>query len=141
MMPYMPIEAVEVLARVPLLRDVERKSLERLAREFRQRRFSEGSVVTSEGQPGIGFFVIAEGSASVNVGGEPRASLGPGDYFGEMALIDEKPRSATVVAATDMRCLALSAWEFRPFVEENPTVAWALLQILATRLRDAQERT
>jgi CRP-like cAMP-binding protein len=137
-MPFMPIDAVDVLARVPLLKDLERKSLERLAREFRERRFTEGSVVTSEGQAGIGFFVIAEGSASVTVAGEPRASLGPGDYFGEMSLIDTKPRSATVVAATDMRCLALSAWEFRPFVEENPTVAWALLEILATRLRDAQ---
>jgi CRP/FNR family transcriptional regulator len=136
----MPFEAVDVLTRVPLLRDVEPKALERLAREFRERRFSEGSVVTSEGQPGIGFFIIVDGAASVTVGGEPRASLGAGDYFGEMALIDEKPRSATVVAATDMRCLALSAWEFRPFVEEHPSVAWALLQILARRLREAQER-
>jgi CRP/FNR family transcriptional regulator, cyclic AMP receptor protein len=134
----MVIEPVEVLGRVPLLAGFQRRELERLARQFRERVFSEGAVITSEGEPGVGFFVIAEGSASVNVGGDARASLGPGDYFGEMALIDEGPRSATVVAATDLRCLALTPWEFRPFVEDHPAVAWAMLQTLAQRLRDAQ---
>jgi CRP/FNR family transcriptional regulator, cyclic AMP receptor protein len=134
----MAIETVEVLGRVPLLAGFQRRELERLARQFRERVFSEGAVITSEGEPGVGFFVIAEGSASVNVGGDARASLGPGDYFGEMALIDEGPRSATVVAATDLRCLALTPWEFRPFVEDHPAVAWAMLQMLAQRLRDAQ---
>jgi CRP/FNR family transcriptional regulator len=134
----MAIEPVEVLGRVPLLAGFQRRELERLARQFRERVFSEGAVITSEGEPGVGFFVIAEGSASVNVGGDARASLGPGDYFGEMALIDEGPRSATVVAATDLRCLALTPWEFRPFVEDHPAVAWAMLQTLAQRLRDAQ---
>jgi CRP/FNR family cyclic AMP-dependent transcriptional regulator len=134
----MAIETVEVLGRVPLLAGFQRRELERLARQFRERVFSEGAVITSEGEPGVGFFVIAEGSASVNVGGDARASLGPGDYFGEMALIDEGPRSATVVAATDLRCLALTPWEFRPFVEDHPAVAWAMLQTLAQRLRDAQ---
>jgi CRP/FNR family transcriptional regulator len=134
----MAIETVEVLGRVPLLAGFQRRELERLARQFRERVFSEGAVITSEGEPGVGFFVIAEGSASVNVGGDARAPLGPGDYFGEMALIDEGPRSATVVAATDLRCLALTPWEFRPFVEDHPAVAWAMLQTLAQRLRDAQ---
>ena len=134
----MAIETVEVLGRVPLLAGFQRRELERLARQFRERVFSEGAVITSEGEPGVGFFVIAEGSASVTVGGDARASLGPGDYFGEMALIDEGPRSATVVAATDLRCLALTPWEFRPIVEDHPPVAWTMLQTLAQRLRDAQ---
>jgi CRP/FNR family transcriptional regulator len=134
----MAVDAVEALARVPLLSGLQRRELERLAREFRERTFPEGAIVTSEGEPGIGFFVIVDGSAEVSVGGELRGSLGPGDSFGEMALIDEGPRSATIVAATDLRCLALSAWDFKPFVEEHPSVAWALLQTLARRLREAE---
>jgi CRP-like cAMP-binding protein len=72
------------------------------------------------------------------VGGEVRATLGPGDYFGEVALIDEGPRSASITAATDILSYGLTAWEFKPFVEEHPQVAWAMLQTLARRLREAQ---
>jgi CRP/FNR family transcriptional regulator len=129
------IDAVDVLARVPLLQGLGQKDLERLAKSFREREFREGHVVTAEGEPGVGFFVIVEGAANVSVGGEQKGTLSPGDAFGEMALIDEGPRSATVVAATDLRCLALSAWEFRPFVMDHPEIAWALLQTLARRLR------
>ena len=97
-----------------------------------------GSTVTSEGATGTGFFVIAEGTASVTVGGEERARLGPGDYFGEIALIDQDVRSASILAETDLRCYGLTPWEFRPFVEEHPEVAWTLLRTLAQRLRAAQ---
>jgi CRP/FNR family cyclic AMP-dependent transcriptional regulator len=136
--PAMPIGTVDVLARVPLLSGFERKDLERLARQFRERTFREGATVTAEGEHGVGFFVIAEGSANVSIGGDQKATLGPGDYFGEMALIDDGIRTATIVASTDMRCFALTPWEFRPFVEENPAVAWAMLQVLARRARQAQ---
>jgi CRP/FNR family transcriptional regulator len=134
----MAIDTVEALRKVPLFAGIEGRDLERLGRLFRERTFNEGATVTTEGEPGIGFFVITEGSAEVSVGGELRNSLGPGDSFGETALIDEGPRSATVVAATDLRCLALSAWDFRPFVEEHPPVAWALLRAFVQRLRKAQ---
>ncbi len=134
----MGIDPAAALSRVPLFAGVEPRHLERLARQFRDRSFPEGAVVTREGEPGVGFFVVVEGSASVSIGGEPRATIGPGDSFGEMALLDEGPRSATIVAATDLRCLALSGWEFKPFVEENPSVAWAMLQTLAGRLRSLE---
>jgi CRP-like cAMP-binding protein len=134
----MAIDTVEALRRVPLFEGLEPRDLGRLAKLFRERTFREGSTVTTEGEPGIGFFVITAGSAEVSVGGEPRGSLGPGDSFGETALIDEGPRSATVVATTDLHCLALSAWDFKPFVEEHPPVAWALLRTLVQRLRAAQ---
>jgi CRP-like cAMP-binding protein len=134
----MAIDTVEALRKVPLFAGIEGRDLERLGRLFRERTFNEGATVTTEGEPGIGFFVITEGSAEVSVRGELRNSLGPGDSFGETALIDEGPRSATVVATTDLRCLALSAWDFRPFVEEHPPVAWALLRALVQRLRKAQ---
>jgi CRP/FNR family transcriptional regulator, cyclic AMP receptor protein len=131
----MPTAAVETLKTVSLFEGLDDKQLARVANQMKQRTFPEGSTVTSEGETGAGFFVIAEGTASVSVDGEVKTTLGPGDYFGEIALIDEGVRSATIVAATDLRCYGLAPWEFRPFVEEHPQVAWALLQTLARRVR------
>ena len=129
---------VDALRQVPIFAGLSDQDLEGLARQMKERRFSEGSAVTSEGAGAAGFFVIVEGNANVSVGGEQRATLGPGDYFGEIALIDEGTRSASITAATDLQCYGLTAWEFRPFVEEHPQVAWTMLQTLARRLRDAQ---
>ena len=134
----MASEQVDILKRVPLLSGLDDRQLERLARSMKERTFPAGSTVTSEGATGTGFFVIAEGTASVTVGGEERARLGPGDYFGEIALIDQDVRSASILAETDLRCYGLTPWEFRPFVEEHPEVAWTLLRTLAQRLRAAQ---
>jgi len=94
--------------------------------------------MTSEGSGGAGFFVITEGNATVSVGGEVKSTLGPGDYFGEIALIDEGTRTASITAATDVTAYGMTSWEFKPFVEDHPQVAWALLKTLAQRLRAAQ---
>ena len=134
----MATSPAEALRQVPLFADLSDEDLERLGRQMKERRFKEGSEVTTEGAGGAGFFVIVEGNANVSVGGEQRATLGPGDYFGEIALIDEGTRSASIMAATDILSYGLTAWEFRPFVEEHPQVAWALLQTLAKRLRESQ---
>ena len=128
---------VEALRNVPLFSTLEEKDLEQLARQLHERRFPEGAEVTTEGSTGAGFFVIAAGNAEVLVGGEHRATLGAGDHFGEIALIDDGVRSASIVAATDLLCYGLTPWEFRPFVEEHPQVAWALLEALARRSREA----
>jgi CRP-like cAMP-binding protein len=132
---------IESLRNVPLFVELDERELEQLARQMHERRFPEGADVTSEGAGGAGFFVIAEGNADVAVGGEHRASIGPGDFFGEIALIDTGVRSASITASSDLLCYGLTAWEFRPFVEENPKVAWALLQTLAGRLREAQSQS
>ena len=129
---------VDALRNVPIFAGLSDEDLEGLARQMKERRFAEGSAVTTEGAGAAGFFVIVEGDATVSVGGEQRATIGAGDYFGEIALIDEGTRSATITAATDLKCYGLTAWEFRPFVEEHPQVAWTLLQTLARRLREAQ---
>jgi CRP/FNR family transcriptional regulator, cyclic AMP receptor protein len=134
----MATSPVDALRRVPLFQGLSDDDLELLGRQMKERRFSEGSAVTTEGAGAAGFFVIAEGNATVSVSGEVRAQLGQGDYFGEIALIDEGTRSATITAATDILCYGLTAWEFRPFVEEHPQVAWSMLQTLARRLRDSQ---
>jgi CRP/FNR family cyclic AMP-dependent transcriptional regulator len=130
---------VELLQRVPLFADFERRDLERLARSFRERTFAAGSTIASEGKGGAGFFVIEQGEATVSVHGADRGKLGPGDYFGEIALIDDGSRSATVTAATELRCYGLTAWEFRPLVEGNAAIAWKLLETMAKRLRAAQQ--
>jgi CRP-like cAMP-binding protein len=132
---------IETLRNVPLLVELDERELEQLAKQMHERRFPEGADVTSEGAGGAGFFVIAEGNADVTVAGEHRASIGPGDFFGEIALIDTGVRSASITAATELLCYGLTPWEFRPFVEEHPKVAWALLQTLAGRLREAQSHS
>jgi CRP/FNR family transcriptional regulator, cyclic AMP receptor protein len=131
---------VELLHRVPLFEHFEKGDLERLARSFKERTFDAGSTVAGEGKTGAGFFVIESGEATVSVRGDERRSLGPGDYFGEIALIDDGARSATVTAVSDLRCYGLTSWEFRPLVESNASIAWKLLETMAQRLRAAQQR-
>ncbi|HJS70912.1 MAG TPA: cyclic nucleotide-binding domain-containing protein [Gaiellaceae bacterium] len=128
---------VETLRQVPLFSNLDEKDLDQLSRQMHERRFPEGAEVTTEGATGAGFFVIVEGNADVSIGGEHRTTLGPGDHFGEVALIDDGVRSASITAATDLLCYGLTPWEFRPFVEDHPQVAWALLETLARRSRQA----
>lgn len=127
---------VEVLKRVPLFADLDRRELQQLARLFKERRFSRGETVMKEGLGGAAFFVIESGEAAVSVGGTERATLKAGDYFGEIALLDEGARTATVTAATDLACYGLTLWEFGPLVRENGEIGWKLLQALAARYRD-----
>lgn len=123
--------AANLLKQVPLFSDLDRKELERIATSMKQRTFSAGETVTSEGQTGVGFFVIEEGEATVTVGGNERRRLGPGDYFGEVALLNESARTATITAESDLRCYGLTAWEFRPLVETHGDIAWKLLQAMS----------
>lgn len=134
-------DVVETLGGVPLFRGVKPKKLKKLAGRMQERTFAEGDAITTEGKSGVGFFVIEAGNATVSIDGKIVRTLGPGEYFGEIALIDSGPRSATIVATTDLRCRGLSAWEFRPFVEEHPEVAWPMLEGLASRLREAEQRS
>ena len=131
---------IEVLRRVPLFAEFDKDELERLARSFKDRTFEAGHAVTTEGRGGAGFFVIERGEATISVRGEERGKYGPGDYFGEIALIDEGARSATITADTELRCYGLTSWEFRPLVESNASIAWKLLETMAKRLRAAQRR-
>ncbi len=133
-------QAVELLHRVPLFSDLDRRELEQIAGSMKERSFSSGQEIAREGESGVGFFVIRDGNAKVSVQGEERRRLGPGDYFGEIALIAETNRTATVMAETELRCLGMTFWDFRPLVEGNGKVAWKLLQALAQKLRQAEQR-
>ena len=131
---------VDLLRRVPLFSDLERREIEEIAASMKERTFRAGETVAQEGQGAVGFFVIQDGTARVTVHGEDRGRLGSGDYFGEIALIAESARTATVIAETDLSCLAMTFWDFRPFVESNGRVAWKMLQALSKRLRDLEQR-
>ena len=132
---------IELLEQIPLFEGLPRGDLEQLAGSFKERHFNAGDSVALEGAGGVGFFVIADGTANVEVHGEKRGQLAPGDYFGEVALIDEQARrTATITADTDLTCYGLTAWQFRPFVETNAQVAWRLLQVMAKRLREAEQQ-
>ena len=98
---------------------------------MKDRTFRAGDTVTTEGQGGIGFFVIENGEAKVSIGGEERRRLGAGDYFGEVALLTDRPRTATITAETDLRCYGMTSWDFKPLVENHSTIAWHLLQAMA----------
>jgi CRP-like cAMP-binding protein len=127
----------EVLKTVPLFSGLSQRQLKRLARDFRERRLKAGTKVMREGEmSGISFFVIVEGTATVTVEGEPIRQLGPGDHFGELALISKRVRSATVTADGPMRCLGMRFWDFRKFAKENPDVIWNLLQSVVELLED-----
>ena len=131
----------DLLKSVPLFAELEKRDLELLASTFKERTFSPGETIAKEGDRGVGFFLIASGTADVTQGGDHLATLGPGDYFGEIALIDDGARSASVTADTELRCYGMTSWEFRPLVESNASIAWKLLQVMAKRLRTAEQRT
>ena len=127
----------EVLKRVPLFSGLSQRQLKRLARDFREHQIKSGTRVMREGEKsGISFFVIVEGTATVSVDGAQVRQLGPGDHFGELALISKRVRSATVTADGPMRCLGMRFWDFRKFAKDNPDVSWKLLEHVVELLED-----
>jgi len=122
----------ELLDGVSIFSGLDRRQRAQVADAMKGRTLEPGESIAVEGEQGVGFFVIESGTAVVTVGGEERRILGPGDYFGEVALISPTARrSATVTADTQVHCWGLTTWEFRPLVQGNATVAWALLESLA----------
>ena len=130
---------VKVLQRVPLFADLNKREVQQIARLFKARRFAQGQTVVQEGSGGAAFFVIESGEATVFIGGRKNTTLKPGDYFGEIALIDEGTRMATITATSELICYGLTYWDFRPVVEANGVIGWKLLQQMAKFLRAARE--
>jgi len=130
---------LNVLQHVPLFSDLNKRELRQIARLFKPRRFAAGQTVVQEGSGGAAFFVIESGEAIVVVSGKKRKTLKPGDYFGEIALLDEGTRLATITAASELVCYGLTYWDFRPVVQANGVIGWKLLQGLAKILRESRE--
>jgi CRP-like cAMP-binding protein len=132
---------VEDLERVPLFSGLSPRQLRLLAKNFTDRRVPAGSVLVRQDEmSGVAFFVIAEGEAAVIVNGTRVGTLGPGDHFGELAMISESERTATVEAVTPMRCHTIQFWHFRAFAKKNPDVTWKLLQHVAGIVLKEQSR-
>jgi pyruvate,water dikinase len=123
---------------VPLFAGLSDAEVEQIAQLCKARRFAAGETVIREGSGGAAFYLIDSGEARVTIRGEEVATLGRGDHFGEIALIDEGERLATVTAVTDLVCHGLTYWEFRPLVQQNGAIGWKLLQSMAKMLRNAE---
>jgi CRP/FNR family cyclic AMP-dependent transcriptional regulator len=130
-------DSIERLRRVPLFSACSNRELRAIAGVVKEVRHPKGTVVATEGDPGVGLFVIVEGQAEVTIGGKRMARLHPGDFFGEIALLDGGPRSATVTAVSDLRLLGLTEWVFRGLLQEHPSIAVKTLEAMAGRLRQA----
>jgi CRP-like cAMP-binding protein len=128
----------EMLAKVLLFQGCDRKELQQIASLATEVEVSSGKVLAKEGQPGREFYVILDGKASVSIGGREVTTLGPGDFFGEMALLDQGPRVATVTAVEPMEVAVLDPREFSTLIEEHPGVAHKILKVLAQRLRESE---
>jgi phosphoenolpyruvate synthase/pyruvate phosphate dikinase len=129
----------DTVRRSRLFADLAPEDLAKITRLFKERRFAAGEIVIKEGSGGAAFYVIESGEATVTIRGEPRGTLAEGDHFGEIALIDEGARMATITAATDIVCHGLTLWEFRPLVQENGAIGWTIMQTLARELRAAEQ--
>jgi|SRR5579872_369710 len=133
-------DAAEILAKVPIFSMLSKRDLDKLAADVHERTVPAGTVLTEQDEFGTIFTVIAEGEATVSVHGKTARVLRPGDFFGEMALIDRSPRSATITADTELRCLMLTQPVFRPFAVSHPETMWALLELMVKRVRDSESR-
>jgi CRP-like cAMP-binding protein len=127
--------STEMLKKVPLFASLDGRELNQIAVSMRERRVAAGNVVLEQGSGGAGFFVVDEGEADVTVDGKAVGTVGPGDYFGEIALLTGSDRTATVTARTDMVCYGMTSWDFKPLVESNSAIAWKLLTAMAQKLR------
>ncbi len=130
-----PNPIVAALTHVPLFRNVTSRQMGELARVAKEREYDAGAVVLKKGDTGLGLYVILHGEVEVRRGRNTLARFGPGQFFGEMTLLTQEPRSADVVAVTSARCLVLSSWEFWGWATDKPDLLRGMLTEMARRLR------
>jgi CRP/FNR family cyclic AMP-dependent transcriptional regulator len=132
--------ALKMLSEVPLFEGLSKKELQAILASSKQVTHRAGSTLAKEGDSGLGFFLIVDGTATVKVGSRVFRRMGPGDFFGEISLLDQGPRTATVEAETDVVTLGLAAWVFKRLIEQNPAIASKMLKVMAQRLRTAAKQ-
>ncbi len=132
-----PNELLEALRAIPLFSTCNTRELREIARLGTETTIAAGVTITAEDTVGKELVIILDGSATCRVSGRKLAHFGPGDFFGEMSLLDKGPRSATVTADTEMEILVLDGREFHRLIQTSSTVAWKVLQVMAGRLRHA----
>jgi CRP-like cAMP-binding protein len=129
----------ELLGGCPLFQGIDAAGLEVLANRATQVEFPSGHVIARQGEIGTGFFVVIDGRVRVVRDGEVVATLGPGEFFGELSVLDRMPRNAMVAADVPTTCLALAAWDFEAVLLEQPRLTLAILRGVATRLRQVSD--
>ena len=139
-MPLTPEEKRAQLESVPLFHECSSEVLDRLAQATAEFEFAADAPIVQQGQVGNGLYIVVSGGARIVAGSEELARIGPGDFFGELSVIDQRPRSASAYAMGDSVCLALASWDLMAVLEEDPHLAINLLQELAGRLRRADEQ-
>lgn len=139
-MPLQTEDKASVLASLPLFDGISDESMARLAAVTDEQDFAPGQFIVLQGQIGAGLYVILEGSARVVRGSEELARLGPTDFFGELSVIDQMPRSASVQSIEPTRCLALASWDLLDLLESDPKLALNMIKGLATRIREQGEQ-
>jgi CRP-like cAMP-binding protein len=122
-----------------LFEGLSKKELSQIHKQAREGEFQPDEVIVNEGDSGVGFHLILSGRARVLAGKKSLANLGPGDFFGELSLIDRGPRTATVVAQTKLKTLSLISWEFLPLLDRNPAMARKILVEVTKRLRNERK--
>ncbi len=130
-------DRVELLGSVPLFSALSKRQLKGIASSALERTFKPGETIVTQGEKGIGFYLLLSGQAEVVRGGQKVGALSTGQFFGEMALVDEQPRTADVKATSDVRCLVLNRWEFWGAVGQDPEIIRALFVETVRRLRTA----
>lgn len=129
------VDVASRLARVPIFSACTKRELTIITRASKEVSHAEGTVIAREGERGVGLFLILEGQCRVTIGGKTKAKLGAGDFFGEVALLDGGPRTATVTAITPVRLIGITGWVFRGLLLEHPSIALKTLEAVAGRLR------
>lgn len=127
------------LGKVPIFSGCSKRELTIIAKAAKQLSRERGTVIAKEGESGIGLFLILDGTCKVTIGGKSKARLGPGDFFGEVALLDGGPRTATVTATSDVQLVGITGWVFRGLLVEHPSIALRVLESVAGRLRAASK--
>jgi CRP/FNR family cyclic AMP-dependent transcriptional regulator len=130
---------IAMLEKNPLWAGLDRKDLKAIVKASEERKFKTGDIILGKGEGGVGFYLIVDGSVEVKSDSDILAKLGPGQFFGEMAVLDNQPRSADVVAAEPSRCFIVSEWSFKALISENPRIALKMIQELVRRLRDTHK--
>ncbi len=128
-------DLAHLLAKVPLFSSLDKRHLKTIARSGVERSFAAGQSIVKQGDEGVGFYLVLEGQVAVPRANQVLAPIGPGQFFGEMALFDKQPRTADVVAKVPSHCLVLSSWEFWGSVSSQPEVLRELMQVVVRRLR------
>jgi len=130
---------IEMLQKTPLWSALSKQDLKLVAKLSHERSFQIGQAIVTKGEAGVGFYLILEGAVEVKSGGKSLSKLGPGQFFGEMSIIDNQPRSADVIAIENSRVLILSAWSFKTLISDNPKIALKMMQEFVRRLRESDK--